>query len=84
MSRETFDDRVEALFRRHPGEWIDSTRLEAIGGRCGWRTRVSTVRRTRGLTIENRTRRVPRPDGSHYVASEYRYVPSDLFALAQL
>ncbi len=75
MNRQTFNDRVEVFFREHAGEWIHASRLEGVGGRQAWRTRVSDVRRTRGLEIENRTRRVKRIDGEVITISEYRWLP---------
>jgi hypothetical protein len=70
----TFTDNVEAYFRKRPGLWIAAIELEAVGGRQAWRTRVSEVRRERGLNIQNRTRRVRRMDGTHFTLSEYRLV----------
>lgn len=67
---------LAAFFRARPAVWVDGRELE-IAGRYGWRSRVSDVRRPPyGLTIENRLRRVRRPDGSAYVVSEYRYLPA--------
>jgi hypothetical protein len=75
-ARQTFNDRIEQFFRERAGEWIPAIALESVGGRQAWRTRVSDVRRERGLTIENRTRTVRRPDGSRFTLSEYRFVPA--------
>lgn len=83
MTRQTFNDRIESFFREHAGEWIPAIRLEAVGGRQAWRTRISDVRRTRGLNIENRTRRVVREDGSQFTLSEYRFVPASLLELVR-
>ncbi len=70
--------RVEVLadlFRERPLVWIDGRELE-IAGRYAWRTRISDLRRLPfNMTIDNRQRRVGRPDGTHYVVSEYRFVP---------
>lgn len=74
MAHQSFTDRVACYFTAWPNRWIESTALEAIGGRCGWRTRVSDVRQ-RGMVIENRQRTVKRADGSRFVISEYRYSP---------
>jgi hypothetical protein len=54
----SFRDAVADYFRQHPDQWINATRLEAIGGRFAWRTRVSECRRQCGMTIENRVRQV--------------------------
>ena len=69
--RESLTDRVEAWFLAHPREWIRAIDLEPIGGRQGWRTRVSESRRrlkARGYTIENRIRK----DSDGLICSEYR------------
>ncbi len=70
----SFVDRVETLFRSNPWIWIDSDRLAQVGGKCGWRTRVSDCRK-RGLTIDNRVRHVQRADGSRFAISEYKFEP---------
>lgn len=82
--RDTFNRRVEVLFRSRPGEWIDGRELAAVGGAYGWRTRVSDVRRS-GLNITNRVRRVKTPTGE-FVVSEYKYqppTPTDLLQIAE-
>lgn len=69
-------DRLAAFFRSHPDVWIDGRELALEGGSYAWRTRVSNLRRPPyGMVIENRQRRVHRPDGSQFVVSEYRFVP---------
>ena len=73
----TFVDRVRDLFLSRPNEWISAVDLERVGGRQAWRTRVSDVRRTYDMRIENRVRTVIGDDGLYkcYRLSEYRYVP---------
>jgi hypothetical protein len=69
----TLTDKLEAYFKARPNQWVDGMLLGQIAGQYAWRSRASDLRK-RGLTIENRQRRVRRPDGSHYVISEYRWV----------
>jgi hypothetical protein len=52
--RQSFNDRLEAFFREHANEWVNSDRIAEIAGKCAWRTRISNLRTERGLTIENR------------------------------
>lgn len=73
----TFTEAVAGYLKARAGVWIDGVTLEGIGGRYAWRSRVSDCRTQLGMVIENRQRRVKRPDGSSYVISEYRYVPAD-------
>jgi len=70
----TLRERVAAFLRQHPNRWIVATSFESVGGRQGWRTRLSDCRRL-GMQIENRVRMVRLEDGSSYKLSEYRYVP---------
>lgn len=78
----TYTERVANLFRRWPNIWISAIEIENVGGRQGWRTRVSECRRQRGMTIENRQRWVPRHldrgglEVAGYRLSEYRWVPN--------
>lgn len=73
-ARQSFNDRLEQFFKSRPGRWIAAIELEAIAGRQAWRTRVSDVRRLRGLNIRNRTRKVRKPNGEVIVLSEYQYI----------
>jgi hypothetical protein len=41
----TLTDRLEALFRSRPCEWLDGRLLANTAGYAGWRTRVSDLRR---------------------------------------
>lgn len=82
-SRGSFTDRVEAFFKAQPWRWIPAIEFEAVGGRQAWRTRLSNCRTKRGMTIQNRQRTVQRDDGSTYVCSEYRYVPSTIDQVSQ-
>lgn len=75
MSRGSFTSRVADLFLSRPNVWIDALELQEIGGRLGSRTRISNCRTELGMCIENRLRRET-GDGSSYIISEYRYVPS--------
>lgn len=70
--RDTFCDKVAALLKSRPGEWIDGREIMAVAGCYGWRTRVSELRRAPfGLNIENRQYRQGRS-----TVSEYRLVIS--------
>jgi hypothetical protein len=62
---------LAAFFKAHPDEAIDATRLEELGGRQAWRTRVSNCRLIYGMQIDNIQRRWP----SGRTRSMYRYVP---------
>jgi hypothetical protein len=73
----TLVERLAAFFRAHPDLWIDGRELALVAGAYAWRTRLSELRRPPFvMTIENRQRRIHRPDGS-YVVSEYRFVSHD-------
>lgn len=69
----TFCDRLEAIFKQRPNEWIDGRVLAQHGGAYAWRSRCADLRK-RGHVIENRQRRVKRDDDTTYVISEYRMV----------
>jgi hypothetical protein len=43
--RGSLADRVEALFKARPSEWIAVPDLMSAGGFCAWRTRVADARR---------------------------------------
>jgi hypothetical protein len=68
--------RVAAFFRAHPHRWIDGRIIAGVGGIYASRTRISECRRPPfNLSIENRVRRVTRPDRQTFRVSEYRFVP---------
>lgn len=67
--RMTMRERVRRVLVQRAGQWIPAVDLE-VGGRQAWRSRVSDLRQ-RGMTIENRVRRLP----SGVARSEYRYIP---------
>jgi len=73
MPQATRVDLVVALFRAHPGEWLDGRELAHVGGAYAWRTRVSDARRLLGR-IDNRVRRLSEA-GRTWQVSEYCYVP---------
>lgn len=50
-------DKLEAYLKARPNQWIDGIWLENIAGRYAWRTRLSDLRKKRGMTIQNRQRR---------------------------
>jgi hypothetical protein len=55
-------DKLEAYLKARPNQWIDGKRFESVAGGYGWRTRLSECRRERGMTIENRQRKIPHHD----------------------
>lgn len=65
----SLNDKLEQFFRARPNTWIDGRQLETVAGAYAWRSRVSDLRRQRGMTIENRQRKV-----AEFTISEYRYV----------
>ena len=67
-------DQIAAYFKAHPGQWIDGKVLAHVGGGYAWRSRIADCRTQRGMTIENRVRRVKSPAGLTYAVSEYRYL----------
>ncbi len=72
----TLTDQMAAYFRAHPHRWIHWDRLIAIGGRGGWRTRVSECRAELGMAIEKpRVRERRSPSGKKYRVVFYRYAP---------
>jgi hypothetical protein len=71
---QTFTDRVAALFKSMPGQWIDGEVLGKVAGKYAWRSRVADARRAYGMRIINRQRTVETPIGSFRV-SEYCYQP---------
>jgi hypothetical protein len=72
--RRSLIESLAIFFGAHRGEWIDGRQLLQIAGAYAWRSRVSELRRPPfGLEIENRVRRVKRPDGTTFRTSEYRW-----------
>lgn len=69
----SLNDRLEALFRSRPGEWIDGRKLAEVAGYAAWRTRVSNLR-CRGMDIENDWW-VMKEGGKTFRVTVYRYVP---------
>lgn len=67
MTHETLTLRVARYLRSHRFQWVRAEALMRVGGKFGWRTRVSNARRHYGLPIENRVRHVGK-----YRVSEYR------------
>jgi hypothetical protein len=67
-SRTTMLDRARSVFVNNPGEWIPARALE-VAGRQGWRTRVSNLRCSENMNIQNRVRLV-----NGIRLSEYRYI----------
>lgn len=67
--RASLKDRIEALFRSRPGEWISITELADIGGVGGWRTRKCELenRKIDPMHIEH--------NGLNGAASAHRFLP---------
>src|SRR5688572_12505812 len=76
LMSESLNDRLMEFFHARPNVWVDGRELSRIAGAYGWRSRVSDLRRRRGMTLENRQRTITRDDGSAYKVSEYRFVPA--------
>lgn len=70
--RESCADKLEALLRSRPGEWISMRDLAAVGGIGGWRTRLSDLRLKRGLNIVH--------NGKNGQASAHRFIPYEPLA----
>ena len=78
-SKVTLTETLAAYFLARPNAWIDGMEIASVAGSYAWRSRCSDVRRTFGMVIENRQRRMrgtPERDYRQYVISEYRYVPA--------
>ena len=77
--RQTNTDKVLALFKARPKEWIDAHVLMQHGGAMAWRTRVSDARKIiegEGGVLENRQRVLHGDEvfEGQKVISEYRYL----------
>ena len=78
--RQSLDDSVFDFLTTRPGQWVKADSLMLIGGRCAWRTRVSTARKqlqAAGLgTITNRQEPMRDQEGRVvYKVSWYRFEP---------
>lgn len=71
----TLCDKLAAFFEERPHVWVDGIRLATVAGIYGWRSRCADLRK-RGMSIENRQRRITGNNGKQFVISEYRYVPA--------
>jgi hypothetical protein len=67
---QTFTDRVAALFKSMPGQWIDARVIAQVGGFAAWRTRISNARIAYGMDIRNRTRWEETPIGGFTVSEQ--------------
>ncbi len=74
MDRQSFTDRVEALFRSRPDTWIDAIDVQRVGGQFAWRSRVSNCRTRRGMVIENKQMKQRDSQGRIWTTSLYRWV----------
>jgi hypothetical protein len=70
----TFRDAVASVLKARAGQWVPWYELAAVGGACGWRTRLSEARRL-GMVIENKVEQ--RAD--RVKVSYYRFRPDRLF-----
>ena len=70
----SLNDKLEAYFRKHAGEWLTMEQLAAEVGIGGWRTRVSNLHKS-GFPIEKRPRWIVR-DGKQVKVYDRRYVPA--------
>lgn len=63
---------LAAYFTARPNTWISALDLMPLGGLCGWRSRLSDLRRApHFLNIRNQTRVVIAADGRRVLISEY-------------
>lgn len=71
--RHSFTQNVLDYLTAHPGIYVEAIRLESIGGRQAWRTRVAEARiilQNRGEgTIKNRQRRMKDAEGRTWTLS---------------
>lgn len=72
----SLNDRLAAYFKSRPNVWIDGRQLAEVGGYAAFRTRVSNLRRQRGMTIENRWHDEC-VRGRKFRVTEYRLVVSE-------
>ncbi len=78
----TLNDKLAALFRSKPHQWLRAQELMSVAGQMGWRTRCSNLRKPPyAMDIQNRLRTVRSGDpllggAKVWQVSEYRYVPS--------
>jgi hypothetical protein len=72
---ESLNDKLEAFFKARPHTWIDGKDLAEIAGGYAWRTRVSDLRKQRGMTILNDVVTLKDAHGKTFKISHYRYVP---------
>jgi len=73
MTRSTYLERTAEYFKAHPRVSISCYVLEKIGGRNGWRTRVSECRTRLGMRISAPTHTRDKQTGVR--TSFYRYDP---------
>lgn len=78
--RHSFTQQVLEYLTERPGIYVEAIRLEAIGGRQAWRTRLSEARQlleARGEgTIKNRQRSKTDTEGRRWTLSEYAFIPA--------
>ena len=65
-------ERIAALFRARPNEWLSAYLLMQSGGAMAWRTRVSECRTLLGMQIDSRVER----DANGVAVSYYKFVPA--------
>ncbi len=68
-------EKLAALFRNRPHEWVNGYELMRVGGSFAFRTRVSELRMPPyRMVIENRQER-HKSDGRKWTETFYRYCP---------
>jgi hypothetical protein len=72
-AKPSYLERVADYFKSRPGQSISCYELEKIGGRNGWRTRVSECRTRLGMRIGQPTHKRDPQTGVR--TSFYRYDP---------
>ena len=68
-------DQLEALLKARPGQYVSALTIAKLAGLLSSRTRLSELRRWRGMTIENKLVKRRKVNGKPVTLSFYRWVP---------
>ena len=72
---KTQNEKLEEFFRAHPGQWIDMPDLAKEIGAFAVHSRVSDLRKDRGMIIEHKNTWATE-DGAQKIFSRYRFMPN--------
>jgi hypothetical protein len=72
---ESLNDKLETFFKAHPYQPVDGKVLAQIAGGYAWRTRVSNLRKQRGMDIVNDVMCLKDAQGAVFKVSTYTYLP---------